>query len=554
MWLGMLVGAAACRTPHSALEVSSPQLFDHIELFFVDAAYPSVTDPKQVPHSTPNVPGHTTAADAELWIRKFDPADVWTSDVAVTSASFGIPEHVGVGPYLAIVASSNNVPVAFTEILDYRDGESDTYKLVLDPIVLASSPALLRQPPLQLPAPCNGPATDTCLHGTFTPGTLSGVFPSPVDVTVHVRGVMESVVYHGGLAGPGGWYSGTAVSTPSSATTFSLIVDSSTMGSTTYFLNAGNTDGLVQVFDYDASFVAPKDAFIRYGAGSNNSTEQANEAQFQAGTSLDTTTGQYAVVKFVAAHPVTNNVMPSWPNGAEIWSRPATAPSCLRLTTKTGTHFVATLGDTDCDALDDTKDDCDATSYCDPANDLGCTTLCDEKFPHQSGQLRLSTCSNSQGARGVDACAGHVGPPSYCIADDSACPPATPLDPHSTLLDCVMRHHPDVVCTLATSSAGLLCQPNFQLSLSGLTNCTNLALLDRTSSLLSASAAGGACNVDFVFASSDPATAPIYALLGNPAAGGGYDTISVKINFAMNTCGTQPSCVPQADDAPHDCR
>src|SRR5258708_30137555 len=100
--LGLLI-VAACGKPNAVLDISSPVPFTTVELFFVDAATPKATDPATVPHSTPNVPIETTADDAERWARAFDPADVWTSNVPVSSASFGIPTRVGVGPYLAIV-------------------------------------------------------------------------------------------------------------------------------------------------------------------------------------------------------------------------------------------------------------------------------------------------------------------------------------------------------------------------------------------------------------------------------------------------------------------
>src|SRR4029079_3158152 len=113
---------------------------------------------------------------------------------------------------------------------------------------------------------------------------------------------------------------------------------------TIYFLNNGPVDGPLRVWDYFATLTINPGATVTYSVGDQDGVQLANGAGLVAGTTLDQSApfnGQYAQIDVVDVVE-SPNVARTWPLGAELWSRPGGAPSCLRLTTALGTHFVVT--------------------------------------------------------------------------------------------------------------------------------------------------------------------------------------------------------------------
>jgi hypothetical protein len=553
----LLLWVAACHSPTSVLDISSPgHPFTRIEVFFVDAAYDRVTDPAKVPHSTPNVPGRSSAPDAELWIRKFDPADIFTTDSPVTLASLGIPANLGVGPYLAVVASDASGPVAYAEVLDYRDHDVVKYELELAPITLATPPPLVGSK-LTLLAPCGpGSVSDVCGHNAFNMNATMATVTSPSSVIAHVHGVMEGATYHNGTPGVDGWYIGNQVTLPVGSTAFHLGVSSP---ANNYWLNyRAVPTGDVEVFDYFVAFPVDPGARLDFGATDQDGIEFANQQQLAAGTANDPYAGEYAQVDIVGVKSANDVGSASpWPAGAEVWSRPATAPACLRLTTTTGTHFVAASGDADCDGFADQDADCDPTAYCDPmASPAGCYKLCDESLDDNGDQeLRLGVCIDGLAAKANAGCPSRAAPPSYCVAEESACMEMSPLATHEDMLACVMTHHPDMDCTTYFDNTGSACTSDLAVAV-GSGACTDVAVLARTTSGLAVNATtSNPCTIQLTAAVGLSAGSQ-YILIGMPTAAGGFDTVSVKVAAMTAPDGMckPPTCGPLASDAPHQCR
>ena len=541
-----LVVMTACTAGNSTLEISSPVAFDRIELFFVEPQAP-VTDIAKTPHTSPTITDPITTGTTTTWFRKFD--DVWQGD-ATTQLSLGIPNHLGVGPYVAVVATSqsnNNAPVAIGEVTQYLDDGNTRYEVMLT----RPPPGAASIAPVPIPAfqpqwlvPCGPAAGSVCTVAPPTSGRFVWPGASTDQFIVHarIRGVMQPTEILNGTAGSsGGWWIG---GQGQNGPTFTLTVSSSS--NVTYYLNAGHVSSVVQVWDYTTTFPIAGGSTVNYGVTSFT-TEPRND-DFSGGayilpgviTTPSPYDGEFAqldildVTRANAVQPLT-----AWPPGVEVWTPHDQDQACLRTTKPDGTTtFVVSSGDLDCDSFDDSSD-CDPAAFCDPTvSTAGCATVCNANV---DGECLLGTCVDQYDSMTSGACVVRDDAPSYCVSCGSSCDDSV-MD-RQTTLDCVTTHTLDATCTFEFEPTSP-CSGPMQLHLPGTCSAASVLSTQTQSFQYTAGISSmNPCVIDIapmqvsLYSTLQPTT----LMVGVVPMGGGLDTLVVEIDPNLDT---DASCVP----------
>ena len=517
----LVIVLGACSAGSSTLVVHGDKPFSHVELFFVEPHAP-ITDVTKIPHSTPTIAG-SISSPASLWIRKYDGADIWDGS-ATSSIRLGIPNGLGVGTYLGVVASDSTGPIAYGEVTAFRDRDAVTYDIPLAPIHTPTSatPDFSQLRILQWLAPCSDPDTvgPTCamvatpLQPFMIPG--SGEF----DVTARIRGVMEPE----SSGGVGNMFTLEV----NHATT---ILNSSAM--------AGN--GVVP-WDFTLTLDVTLPAQIGYSVANTSGYEAANTQNLQIPGVLiapDPYPGQFAQLDLVDVTRISSNPIAAWPDGAQVWTPHATTQACLRATTAGATNFVVTEGDTDCDGFADATD-CAPLVFCDPTTtNGGCRTSCDAQI---KDQCLIGTCVDDYVTPSNGACIAAT-PQSYCVACDSACTYGS-LDDRQTTFDCVTARDPDPTsCTYEyTAGTDTICTQGTQVAVGGA--CVDASILSSDPAFPFAASvkAMNPCVIDLepTMVATNISVATYSAMVGVERTAGVFDTFVVEL--APHAVDTEALC------------